>query len=75
MLCAEFLPKLQTLVLTNNRLVNLVDLDPLAALVNLQTLSLLDNIVTKKPNYLLYVINKLKKLWLLDFRKVKKKVS
>lgn len=69
----EFLPKLQTLVLTNNRLVNLVDLDPLAALVNLQTLSLLDNIVTKKPNYRLYVINKLKKLRLLDFRKVKKK--
>jgi len=51
----------------------LVDLDPLAALVNLQTLSLLDNIVTKKPNYRLYVINKLKKLRLLDFRKVKKK--
>lgn len=31
----EFLPKLQTLVLTNNRLVSLVDLDPLIALVNL----------------------------------------
>ena len=75
MLCAEFLPKLQKLVLTNNRLVNLVDLDPLAALVNLQTLILLDNIVTKKPNYCLYVINKLNKLRLLDFRKVKKKVS
>eukprot|EP01018_Ginkgo_biloba_P017578 Gb_32070 [translate_table: standard] len=69
----EFLPKLQTLVLTNNRLVNLVDLDPLAMLVNLQTLSLLDNNVTKKPNYRFYVIYKLKKLRLLDFKKVKQR--
>ncbi|GLJ45671.1 hypothetical protein SUGI_0961290 [Cryptomeria japonica] len=69
----EFLPKLHTLILTNNRLVNLVDLDPLATLTNLQTLSLLDNIVTKKPNYRFYAINKLKKLRLLDFRKIKQK--
>ncbi|KAH9328960.1 hypothetical protein KI387_001068, partial [Taxus chinensis] len=69
----EFLLKLHTLVLTNNRLVNLGDLDPLATLKNLQTLSLLDNIVTKKPNYRFYAINKLKKLRLLDFRKIKQK--
>uniref|UniRef100_A0A0D6RAZ8 U2A'/phosphoprotein 32 family A C-terminal domain-containing protein n=1 Tax=Araucaria cunninghamii TaxID=56994 RepID=A0A0D6RAZ8_ARACU len=69
----EFLPNLQTLILTNNRLVNLADLDPLASLNKLQTLSLLDNIVTKKSNYRLYVIHKLKKLRLLDFRKVKQK--
>ncbi|XP_031490603.1 U2 small nuclear ribonucleoprotein A' isoform X1 [Nymphaea colorata] len=69
----EYLPKLHTLVLTNNRLVNLVELDPLASLPKLQCLSLLDNNVTKKPNYRLYVIHKLKKLRLLDFKKVKQK--
>ncbi|KAJ7563517.1 hypothetical protein O6H91_03G113600 [Diphasiastrum complanatum] len=69
------LPKLQTLVLTNNRLVNLVDLDPIATLSNLQTLCLLDNLVTKQPNYRLYVIHKLPNLRLLDFRKVKLKAT
>ncbi|CAM6087640.1 unnamed protein product [Calypogeia fissa] len=67
------LPKLQTLILTNNRLVNLVDLEPLATIANLQTLSLLDNNVTKLPNYRLFVIHKLPKLRLLDFKKVRAK--
>lgn len=69
----EFLPKLHTLVLTNNRLTNLVEIDPLASLPKLQFLSLLDNNITKKPNYRLYVIHKLKSLRVLDFRKVKQK--
>lgn len=69
----EYLPKLHTLILTNNRLVNLVEIDPLASLPKLQTLSLLDNNITKKPNYRLYVIHKLKALRLLDFKKVKLK--
>lgn len=69
----EFLPKLHSLVLTNNRLVNLVEIDPLASLTKLQFLSLLDNNITKKPNYRLYVIHKLKSLRLLDFKKVKQK--
>lgn len=71
---AEFLPKLHTLVLTNNRLTNLVEIDPLASLTKLQYLSLLDNNITKRPNYRLYVIHKLKSLRLLDFKKVKQKV-
>ncbi|KAJ0430696.1 putative U2 small nuclear ribonucleoprotein A' [Helianthus annuus] len=71
----EFLPKLHSLVLTNNRLVNLVEIDPLASLPKLQYLSLLDNNITKKPNYWLYVIHKLKALRVLDFKKVKQKVS
>ncbi|KAE8680738.1 U2 small nuclear ribonucleoprotein A' [Hibiscus syriacus] len=71
---AEFLPKLHTLVLTNNRLVNLVEIDPLASLPKLQFLSLLDNNITKKPNYRLYVIHKLKSLRVLDFKKVKAKI-
>ncbi|KAK7310229.1 hypothetical protein RJT34_07615 [Clitoria ternatea] len=69
----EFLPKLHTLVLTNNRIVNLVEIDPLASLPKLQFLSLLDNNITKKPNYRLYVIHKLKSLRVLDFKKVKNK--
>lgn len=69
----EFLPKLHTLVLTNNRLTNLVEIDPLASLPKLQFLSLLDNSITKKPNYRLYVIHKLKSLRVLDFKKVKQK--
>ncbi|MBA0749243.1 hypothetical protein Gogos_003192, partial [Gossypium gossypioides] len=70
---AEFLPNLHTLVLTNNRLVNLVEIDPLLSLPKLQFLSLLDNNITKKPNYRLYVIHKLKSLRVLDFKKVKAK--
>ncbi|EYU21777.1 hypothetical protein ABFS82_09G080400 [Erythranthe guttata] len=69
----EFLPKLHTLILTNNRLTNLVEIDPLASLPKLQFLSLLDNNITKKPNYRLYVIHKLKSLRVLDFRKIKQK--
>ncbi|KAK9682983.1 hypothetical protein RND81_10G110800 [Saponaria officinalis] len=69
----EFLPNLHSLVLTNNRLVNLVEIDPLASLPKLKLLTLLDNNVTKKPNYRLYVIHKLKSLRVLDFKKVKQK--
>eukprot|EP00245_Coleochaete_scutata_P004176 TRINITY_DN16448_c0_g1_i1.p1 TRINITY_DN16448_c0_g1~~TRINITY_DN16448_c0_g1_i1.p1 ORF type:complete len:279 (-),score=77.88 TRINITY_DN16448_c0_g1_i1:488-1324(-) len=68
------LPNLQMLVLTSNRIVNLADLESLGSLAGcLQYLSLLDNLVTKKPNYRLYVIHKLPKLRLLDFKKVKQK--
>ncbi|KAL3685418.1 hypothetical protein R1sor_003440 [Riccia sorocarpa] len=67
------LPKLHTLILTNNRLQNLADLDPIAELKNLHTLSLLDNNVTKQAHYRLFLIHKLPKLRLLDFKKVKLK--
>lgn len=53
----------------------MVEIDPLASLQKLQYLSLLDNNITKKPNYRLYVIYKLKSLRVLDFKKVKNKVS
>jgi len=68
----ESLPNLETVVLTNNRINNLGDLDALADLPNLKRLSLLDNLVTKKQHYRLYVIHRLPKLALLDFSKVKK---
>jgi len=60
-------------VLTSNRLSNLVDADLQVALVNLQNLCLLDNIVTKRTNYRLHLIHKLPQLRLLDFQKVKLK--
>jgi len=69
----ESLPHLDTLILNNNRLVALADLDPLADLPSLKTLSLIDNVVSKKPNYRLYVIHKLPNLRLLDFNKIKPK--
>ena len=70
----ESLPNLETLVLAGNKLVNLQDIDNLAELPSLLRLSLLDNLITKKPHYRLYVIHKLPKLKLLDFVKVKEKV-
>lgn len=70
---SDSLPKLDTLILTNNRLVNLHDIDPLVELTTLRTLSLIDNVITKKPNYRLYVIHKLPLLRLLDFKKIKAK--
>lgn len=69
----DALPSLETLVLTNNRLSNFQDLDPLASLPKLRMLSLLENPVSKKPNYRLYVISRLHKLKVLDYRKVKQK--
>jgi U2 small nuclear ribonucleoprotein A' len=71
---SESLPKIEALILTNNRIVNLADLDPLSDLSTLRTLSVLDNVVAKKPNYRFYVINKLPDLKILDFRKITRKV-
>ncbi|GKC64616.1 U2 small nuclear ribonucleoprotein A' [Tanacetum coccineum] len=68
----EFLPQLHTLVLTSNLLDNFVEINPLASLPKLQYLSLLGNNITKKPNYRLYVIHKLKFLLLLDSKKSNK---
>ncbi|KAG2453822.1 hypothetical protein HYH02_002029 [Chlamydomonas schloesseri] len=69
----EFIPNLETLILTNNRINNLQDIDPLATLSKLQDLSLHGNPVMTKPNYRLYVISKLPRLKVLDFKKVKQK--
>eukprot|EP00232_Nephroselmis_pyriformis_P007772 CAMPEP_0182885642 /NCGR_PEP_ID=MMETSP0034_2-20130328/19729_1 /TAXON_ID=156128 /ORGANISM="Nephroselmis pyriformis, Strain CCMP717" /LENGTH=255 /DNA_ID=CAMNT_0025018917 /DNA_START=190 /DNA_END=957 /DNA_ORIENTATION=- len=69
----EGIPKVETLVLTNNRINNLTDIHPLVSMKKLLRLSLLDNPITKKKNYRLYVIFKIPQLKLLDFRKVKPK--
>jgi len=69
----EALPHLDTLILTNNKIVNLADIDPLGDLPMLQSLSLLENAASKKQHYRLYVIHRLPKLRVLDFRKIKEK--
>ncbi len=67
------LPRLHTLVLTGNRLLDLGDLKPLAAFkTQLKHLSLLDNPVVKKPHYRLFVISRLPGLKTLDFKRVKR---
>ncbi|OWR42167.1 U2 small nuclear ribonucleoprotein A [Danaus plexippus plexippus] len=47
----QYLPNLETLVLTNNNLSELGDLDPLSTLPKLRTLSLMHNPVANKQHY------------------------
>jgi U2 small nuclear ribonucleoprotein A' len=67
----ESIPNLQTLIITNNHIQELGDIDVLSQLNKLTTLSLLNNPITTKKHYRLYVIHKLPNVRLLDFRKVK----
>jgi len=70
----ESLPNLETLIMTNNNIGQLPDLDPLASLNgSLRHLALVDNPVTKKQHYRLYLIHKLPKLRVLDFKRIKQK--
>ena len=64
---AEMCPKLDSLVLTNNRLSQLSDIDKLATCKSLKRLSLVGNLVTSVPNYRLYVVHKIPSLKVLDF--------
>jgi len=65
------LPNLTTLVLSNNKIMQLSDLEPLTKLKNIKYLSLLDNPVTKKQNYRLYLIYLVPRLKIIDFKKIK----
>eukprot|EP00028_Trichosphaerium_sp_Am-I-7-wt_P005824 CAMPEP_0168533668 /NCGR_PEP_ID=MMETSP0405-20121227/17262_1 /TAXON_ID=498012 /ORGANISM="Trichosphaerium sp, Strain Am-I-7 wt" /LENGTH=159 /DNA_ID=CAMNT_0008559869 /DNA_START=373 /DNA_END=852 /DNA_ORIENTATION=+ len=69
----ESIPALETLVLTNNSVVNLADLDALAEFKKLEMLSLLQNPVQQKKHYRLYLIHKIPSLRVLDFRKVRQR--
>ncbi|KAG0168320.1 U2 small nuclear ribonucleoprotein A' [Apophysomyces sp. BC1034] len=69
----EQLPNLTTLIMTNNTIEELGDIEPLELCKNLTHLSLLDNPVTKKAHYRLYVIHKLPSVRVLDFNRVKDK--
>ncbi|KAF9147878.1 U2 small nuclear ribonucleoprotein A' [Linnemannia schmuckeri] len=72
-LLTNYLPNLTTLVLTNNALAELSDLQGLAGAKFLEHLVLLDNPLTKKKYYRLYVIWKLPTVRVLDFTKVARK--
>lgn len=65
------LPRLETLVLTNNRIAQLGDIDALASIQSLLLLSLLHNPVTRRPHYRAYVIHRFPRLRTLDFEKIK----
>mmetsp|Transcript_142 Transcript_142/g.481 ORF Transcript_142/g.481 Transcript_142/m.481 type:complete len:246 (+) Transcript_142:40-777(+) len=67
---SEAFPGLETLVLTDNSFAQLSELSPLAGLPSLTSLSLVDNPVTKQQGYRHYVIARLPKLRVLDFKRV-----
>ena len=67
----KMLPKLETLVLTNNQLATLTELEPLAHVPTLTTLILTDNPVTHVKDYRAFVIAMLPRLKVLDYRRVK----
>lgn len=67
----EHLPKLTTIILTNNKVANISEIDHLASVQKLENLSLLENPVMFKSNYRQYVIYKIPSVKWLDFRKVK----
>jgi hypothetical protein len=73
-LLTNYLPNLTTLVLTNNAIAELSDLQGLAGARFLEHLVLLDNPLTKKKYYRLYVIWRLPTVRVLDFTKVARKV-
>jgi len=63
--------KLDTLVLTNNKLSKLKDLKNLSDLPTLTHVVLMGNAVAKLPGYRLFMIHRLPNLKMLDFQKVK----
>ncbi|CAI7571982.1 unnamed protein product [Penicillium bialowiezense] len=63
-------PGIKTLVLTANNLSELADLDPLRQLSHLTHLSLLENPVTRKENYRLWVIWRIPSVRFFDYQKV-----
>lgn len=54
----EFLPNLESIILTGNNIQDFSDLDPLMTLTKLETLSLLTNPITTDPHYREYIAYK-----------------
>jgi U2 small nuclear ribonucleoprotein A' len=65
------LPGLETLVLTNNTLAQLMHLEPLRACTQLRYLSLLDNPIVHVEHYRLWVVWRLPQLRVVDFTRIK----
>lgn len=72
---ADAVGNLEYLMLTGNRIAHLSELDRLEGLSKLDTLSLVGNPVTKRKYYREYVIHKLPQLRVLDFTKIRPRVS
>ncbi|OII74255.1 U2 small nuclear ribonucleoprotein [Cryptosporidium ubiquitum] len=66
------LPNLESLVLTNNKLRSIESISAIFLLKNLKRLSLVNNPVTKVPNYKTILIGMLPNLIYLDFQKISK---
>lgn len=66
------LPNLESLVLTNNKLKNIESISAIFLLKKLKRLSLVNNPVTKAPDYKTILIGMLPNLIYLDFQKVSK---
>ncbi|KXN72165.1 L domain-like protein [Conidiobolus coronatus NRRL 28638] len=66
----DALPQLTSLILTNNQLLKLIDLEPLAKFTKLNFLVLLKNPVQKDKNYRLWCIHRFPKVQILDFQRV-----
>lgn len=69
------LPRLTTLVLTNNQIASFAHLAPLGRFPMLQYLSLIGNPIAREKYYREWVVWKCKSLRVLDFRRIKDKVS
>jgi len=69
----EYIPNMESLILTGNQIEDLGDVEALISLEKLTTLSLMHNPITAKQHYRLYLVYKLPQLKLLDFRKIKQK--
>ncbi|KAJ2890151.1 U2 snRNP complex subunit [Coemansia aciculifera] len=69
---AQYLPRLRTLVLTNNDLGDLVDLEPLRQFGSLEILSLVNNPVMRRTHARLWCVWRMSEtLRVLDFERVK----
>lgn len=69
----EYIPSLTALILTNNKITLLSELDNLRSLKRIEILSLIDNPVSLKISYRVYVIHRIPSLKFLDYRKVSRK--
>jgi len=64
------LPKLNAIMLTNNKIANISEIDHLSSVAKLESLCLLDNPIVNKSHYRVYAIYKIPTLKWLDFKKV-----
>jgi len=67
----HMIPNLETLILTNNNIEDLVEVEKLSKFKHLQYVSFLRNPVASLKHYRLYTIYRLPHLRILDFKKVK----